>query len=54
MSEFADVMINVSADKVHEIQELHLPVYHYLCKCLEDKFFQKKPGNTSIKPETNS
>lgn len=54
LSEFADVMINVSADKVHEIQELHLPVYHYLCKCLEDKFFHEKRDKTSLKPETNS
>ena len=35
----ADVAIRVPADKVHEIQELHLPVYHCLCAMLEAHFF---------------
>lgn len=42
LSEFAEVAINVPADKVHEIQEFHLPIYHFLCKKLEDEFFNEK------------
>ena len=36
---WVDVAIRVSADNVVEIQELHLPVYHYLCMALESHFF---------------
>jgi D-sedoheptulose 7-phosphate isomerase len=35
----ADVSIRVPADTVIEIQELHLPVYHWLCVAVENKFF---------------
>lgn len=35
----ADVSIRVPADDVAEIQELHLPVYHWLCIAVEEKFF---------------
>ncbi len=35
----ADVAIRVPADRVADIQELHLPVYHWLCIATEDKFF---------------
>jgi D-sedoheptulose 7-phosphate isomerase len=34
-----DVLIRVPADKTHEVQELHLPVYHTLCAMLEAHFF---------------
>jgi len=34
-----DVLIRVPADKTHEVQELHLPVYHCLCAMLEAHFF---------------
>lgn len=36
---WADVTVRVPADTVIEIQELHLPVYHYLCLALESHFF---------------
>lgn len=36
---WVDVAIRVPADSVVEIQELHLPVYHYLCLALESHFF---------------
>jgi hypothetical protein len=29
------------APKTHEIQELHLPVYHYLCAEVERHFFSE-------------
>ena len=35
----ADVAIRVPADTVVEIQELHLPVYHWLCIALEAELF---------------
>lgn len=39
LSELADVTIQVPGQWVHEIQELHLPVYHALCMALEKEFF---------------
>jgi D-sedoheptulose 7-phosphate isomerase len=35
----ADVAVRVPADRTHEVQELHLPVYHALCLALEERFF---------------
>ena len=35
----ADVAIKVPADEITEIQELHLPVYHWLSTELEEIFF---------------
>jgi D-sedoheptulose 7-phosphate isomerase len=37
----AEVAIRVPADTVVEIQELHLPVYHWLCIELEEQFFSR-------------
>jgi D-sedoheptulose 7-phosphate isomerase len=34
-----DALIRVPADRTHEVQELHLPVYHCLCAMLEARFF---------------
>lgn len=34
-----DVAVRVPADCVVEIQELHLPVYHWLCTTTEEHFF---------------
>ncbi len=34
-----DVLIKVPADATHQVQELHLPVYHCLCAMLEAHFF---------------
>jgi D-sedoheptulose 7-phosphate isomerase len=39
VASMADVAIRVPADTVLEIQELHLPVYHWLCVELEENFF---------------
>lgn len=35
----ADVTICVPSAKTYEIQEYHLPIYHYLCAELEKEFF---------------
>lgn len=34
-----DILINVSADRTADIQELHSPVYHTLCRIVEDELF---------------
>lgn len=36
---YADIAICVPADSTPEIQELHLPVYHYLCAAVEAHVF---------------
>lgn len=41
LSAIADVCIRVPRQQTHEIQELHLPVYHTLCLMLEEHFFGK-------------
>ena len=39
LAALADVSIKVPADDITEIQELHLPVYHWLSTELEETFF---------------
>ena len=39
MKGLCDVCIRVPSDSTPDIQELHLPVYHALCKMLEEAFF---------------
>ena len=39
MSELCDVTIKVPETETYKIQELHLPVYHYLCTEVERYFF---------------
>jgi len=36
---YADISICVPESETYKIQELHLPVYHYLCMAVEDHFF---------------
>lgn len=43
-SELADVSIHVPEIETHKVQELHLPVYHYLCLELERIFFDQEDG----------
>lgn len=35
----SDVCINVPETATYKVQELHLPVYHYLCAALEEELF---------------
>ncbi|MBE6917417.1 MAG: SIS domain-containing protein [Ruminococcaceae bacterium] len=37
----ADICIRVPETETYKAQELHLPVYHYLCATVEDAFFDK-------------
>ena len=39
LKQYADVSILVDGDSAQEVQELHVPVYHCLCRMLEDRFF---------------
>lgn len=39
LARIADVTIRVPEDETYRIQELHLPVYHYLCAEIEKHFF---------------
>ena len=42
LSALCDVTIRVPERETFKIQELHLPVYHYLCAALEEKLFGKE------------
>ncbi|MDR0902583.1 MAG: SIS domain-containing protein [Opitutaceae bacterium] len=39
LRQLADICVNVPADETYLIQELHLPVYHYLCQAVEAELF---------------
>ena len=39
LSELCDITIRVPGTETFKIQELHLPVYHYLCASVEKYFF---------------
>lgn len=36
LGELADVCISVGEEETYKVQELHLPVYHYLCRTVEE------------------
>ena len=40
LKEIADICICVPETETFKIQELHLPVYHYLCAAIEEEFFK--------------
>ena len=39
LDKIADVVILSPETETFKVQELHLPIYHYLCAACEDKFF---------------
>lgn len=39
LKETADTAICVPETETYKIQELHLPIYHYLCAAVEDRYF---------------
>ena len=41
LCEISDICIRVPETETFKVQELHLPVYHYLCAATEQAFFQK-------------
>lgn len=40
LKEYSDISICVPETETYKIQELHLPVYHYLCAAVEDYFYK--------------
>jgi len=40
LKEFSDISICAPETETFKIQELHLPVYHYLCAAVEDFFYK--------------
>lgn len=40
LSAIADITIRVPETETYRIQELHLPIYHYLCAKVEEEFFK--------------
>lgn len=40
MWDLCDACIRVPETETYKVQELHLPVYHTLCRMLEDRFFE--------------
>ncbi len=45
MRDLCDVCICVPHAETYKIQELHLPIYHALCRMLENHFFPTQPTN---------
>ena len=41
LSEISDVTVRVPERETYKVQELHLPVYHYLCAKTEEYFFSE-------------
>lgn len=39
LRKYSDILLNVPADVAHQVQELHLPVYHLLCRGVEQECF---------------
>jgi D-sedoheptulose 7-phosphate isomerase len=40
LRKISDICIRVPETETFKVQELHLPVYHYLCAATEQAFFQ--------------
>ncbi len=41
LSEICDITVRVKGMETYKVQELHLPIYHYLCASVEKYFFAK-------------
>ena len=41
LKECSDICITVPENETYKVQELHLPVYHYLCAAVENEFFKQ-------------
>ena len=39
MNDFSDVIIKAPSNSTPRIQELHLPIYHYICEQIEKSLF---------------
>jgi D-sedoheptulose 7-phosphate isomerase len=43
MKAFCDILINVPEKRTALVQELHLPIYHTLCRMIEEALFGNNP-----------
>lgn len=41
LAQNADIAIRVPAQETYRIQEFHLPIYHAICLCVENRFFDR-------------
>lgn len=41
LSDISDITVKVPETETFKVQELHLPVYHYLCAAVEKHFFEE-------------
>ncbi len=41
LGDLADAAVRVGAEETYLVQELHLPVYHWLCAAVEEHFFKE-------------
>ncbi len=41
LDSLSDIIIHANHTETYRIQELHLPIYHYLCATIEDHFFKE-------------
>ena len=41
LDSLSDVVIHVQETETYRVQELHLPVYHWICARIEDEFFDE-------------
>lgn len=39
LSEISDICIRIPAEETYQVQEYHLPVYHWLCAAVEDEIY---------------
>ena len=40
LKDCSDILVAVPENETYKVQELHLPVYHYLCAVIEEAFFK--------------
>lgn len=41
LDNLSDIIIHANHTETYRIQELHLPIYHYICAAVEDYFFKE-------------
>lgn len=49
MKEYCDILINVPREQTASVQELQLPVYHAVCRIVEEYFYGEETNNLKDK-----
>jgi D-sedoheptulose 7-phosphate isomerase len=39
LGKLCDICIDAPGETTADVQEMHVPVYHYLCRAIEERFF---------------